>query len=87
MKKTQINQIYNAGCLKTMESMPTEYMFAISKGNPRIFNPIKELTKHRGLANMKNRVQSGSLDCEKIERTKEKNRKCIFLFYWGRYFY
>jgi len=47
-----------------------EYMFALSKGSPKTFNPIVEQTKYHGLANMKNRGKNGSLDYEKVERTK-----------------
>jgi hypothetical protein len=44
-----------------------EYMFAFSKGSPKTFNPITEPAKYKGLANIKNRGQGGSLDYEKIE--------------------
>lgn len=65
-----------------------EYMFAFSKGSPKTFNPLTEITKYRGLANMKNRGKKGTLEYEKVERTEEKkNRKCILLLYWGRNFY
>ena len=60
-----------------------EYMFAISKGNPKIFNPIVEPTKHRGLANMKNRGRDGSLSYEKIQRTKEKKVGNVFFYSIG----
>ncbi|MDR1494243.1 MAG: site-specific DNA-methyltransferase [Planctomycetaceae bacterium] len=55
-----------------------EYMFAFSKGKPKTFHPISETTKYRGLANMKNRGKSGSLDYEKVERTKEKKVGNVF---------
>jgi site-specific DNA-methyltransferase (adenine-specific) len=60
-----------------------EYMFALSKGSPKTFNPITEITKYRGLANMKNRGQNGSLDYEKVERTKEKKVGNVFFYSIG----
>ncbi len=49
-----------------------EYIFAFSKGTPKTFNPITKLTKYQGLANMKNRGKEGTLNYEKVERTKKK---------------
>ena len=60
-----------------------EYMFAFSKGSPKTFNPITEPTKYQGLANMKNRGKNGSLDYEKIERTKEKKVGNVFFYSVG----
>ncbi len=60
-----------------------EYMFALSKGNPKTFNPLKEATKYRGLANMKNRGKNGSLEYEKVERTKEKKVGNVFFYSIG----
>jgi len=60
-----------------------EYMFALSKGSPKTFNPITEPTKYQGLANMKNRGQNGSLDYEKVERTKEKKVGNVFSYSIG----
>lgn len=60
-----------------------EYMFAFSKGNPKTFNPITEPTKYRGLANMKNRGKTGSLDYEKVLRTKEKKVGNVFFYSVG----
>ena len=60
-----------------------EYMFAISKGSPKTFNPITEPTKYRGLANMKNRGQKGNLNYEKVERTKEKKVGNVFCYSVG----
>jgi DNA modification methylase len=60
-----------------------EYMFAFSKGSPKIFNPLKEITKYRGLANMKNRGKNGSLDYEKVERTEEKKVGNVFFYSIG----
>lgn len=60
-----------------------EYMFAISKGSPKTFNPITEPTKYHGLANMKNRGQNGSLDYEKVLRTKEKKIGNVFFYSVG----
>lgn len=60
-----------------------EYMFALSKGSPKTFNPITEPTKYQGLANMKNRGQNGSLDYEKVERTKEKKVGNVFFYSVG----
>ena len=60
-----------------------EYMFAFSKGSPKTFNPITEPTKYQGLANMKNRGKNGSLDYEKVERTKEKKVGNIFSYSVG----
>lgn len=60
-----------------------EYMFAFSKGSPKIFNPITEPTKYHGLANMKNRGQNGSLDYEKVERTTEKKVGNVFFYSIG----
>ena len=60
-----------------------EYMFAISKGKPQTFNPIKKETKYQGLANMKNRGESGSLDYKKVERTNEKKIGNVFFYSIG----
>ena len=60
-----------------------EYTFAFSKGTPQTFNPITEPTKYRGLANMKNRGQHGSLDYEKVERTREKKIGNVFCYSIG----
>jgi DNA modification methylase len=60
-----------------------EYMFAFSKGAPKTFNPIKEETKYRGLANMKNRGKNGALDYEKVERTAEKKIGNVFFYSIG----
>ena len=60
-----------------------EYMFCFSKEIPKTFNPITEETKYSGIANMKNRGQNGSLDYEKIERTKEKKVGNVFFYSIG----
>ena len=60
-----------------------EYMFAISKGKPSIFNPITETTKYRGWANMKNRGQKGELSYEKVKRTQEKKVGNVFFYSIG----
>ncbi len=60
-----------------------EYMFAFSKGSPKTFNAITQPTKYRGLANMKNRGQNGSLNYEKIERTKERKVGNVFFYSVG----
>ena len=60
-----------------------EYMFCFSKGSPKTFNPLIEDTKYRGLANMKNRGQNGSLDYEKVERTTEKKVGNVFFYSVG----
>jgi len=60
-----------------------EYMFAFSKGSPKTFNPITEPTKYRGLANMKNRGKTGSLDYEKVERTTERKVGNVFFYSIG----
>ena len=60
-----------------------EYMFAFSKGSPKTFNPITEPAKYKGLANIKNRGQGGSLDYEKVERTKEKKVGNVFFYSVG----
>ncbi len=60
-----------------------EYMFCFSKGSPKTFNPLTEDTKYRGLANMKNRGQNGSLDYEKVERTTEKKVGNVFFYSVG----
>ncbi|MBI3235109.1 MAG: site-specific DNA-methyltransferase [Bacteroidetes bacterium] len=60
-----------------------EYMFAISKGNPKTFNPIKEDTKYKGLANMKNRGTEGSINYKKVERTQEKKIGNVFFYSVG----
>jgi site-specific DNA-methyltransferase (adenine-specific) len=60
-----------------------EYMFVFSKGNPKTFNPITEPTKYKGLANMKNRGQNGSLEYEKVERTSEKKVGNVFFYSIG----
>ncbi len=60
-----------------------EYMFALSKETPKTFNPITEPTKYQGLANMKNRGQNGSLEYDKVERTKEKKVGNVFFYSVG----
>ena len=60
-----------------------EYMFALSKDSPKTFNPITEATKYRGIANMKNRGQKGTLDYEKVERTKAKKVGNVFFYSIG----
>jgi site-specific DNA-methyltransferase (adenine-specific) len=60
-----------------------EYMFCLSKESPKTFNPLTEKTKYSGLANMKNRGQNGSLNYEKIERTKEKKVGNVFFYSVG----
>ena len=60
-----------------------EYMFAFSKGAPKTFNPITELTKYNGLANMKNRGKEGTLNYKKVERTKEKKVGNVFFYSVG----
>ncbi|NLO18666.1 MAG: site-specific DNA-methyltransferase [Ignavibacteria bacterium] len=60
-----------------------EYMFAFSKGQPKTFNPIKESCKYNGLANMKNRGQSGELNYKKVERTNEKKVGNVFFYSIG----
>jgi site-specific DNA-methyltransferase (adenine-specific) len=60
-----------------------EYMFCLSKESPKTFNPIMETTKYKGLANMKNRGQKGSLDYEKVERTDEKKVGNVFFYSVG----
>jgi len=60
-----------------------EYMFAISNGNPKTFNPIKEETKYKGLANMKNRGTEGSMNYKKVERTQEKKIGNVFFYSVG----
>lgn len=60
-----------------------EYMFALSKGSPKTFNPITEPTKYRGLANMKNRGKEGVLDYEKVERTSQKKVGNVFFYSVG----
>ncbi len=60
-----------------------EFMFALSKGTPKTFNPIKEETKFRGLANMKNRGETGSLHYKKVERTSEKKVGNVFFYSIG----
>lgn len=60
-----------------------EYMFAFSKGTPKTFNPLTEPTKYQGIANMKNRGQNGTLNYDKIERTKEKKVGNVFFYSIG----
>ena len=60
-----------------------EYMFAISKGKPKTFNPIKKETKYRGLANMKNRGENGNLNYKKVERTNERKIGNVFFYSIG----
>lgn len=60
-----------------------EYMFAFSKGTPKTFNPIMEETKYKGLANMKNRGTTGSLDYQKVERTTMKKVGNVFFYSVG----
>ena len=60
-----------------------EYMFCISKGQPKTFNPIMVPTKYQGIANMKNRGKEGTLIYTKKERTKEKKLGNIFTYSVG----
>lgn len=60
-----------------------EYMFCLSKGSPKTFSPIKEKTKYRGLANMKNRGKDGLLNYEKVNRTEEKKVGNVFAYSIG----
>lgn len=60
-----------------------EYMFALSKGTPKTFNPIMETTKYSGLANMKNRGETGSLDYKKVLRTSNKKVGNVFSYSIG----
>ena len=60
-----------------------EYMFVLSKGSPKTFNPITEETKYKGVANMKNRGKDGSLDYRKTERGNEKKVGNIFAYSVG----
>jgi DNA modification methylase len=60
-----------------------EYMFAFTKGSPKTFNPIKESTKYKGLANMKNRGKTGELNYEKVMRTNEKKIGNVFFYSIG----
>lgn len=60
-----------------------EYMFVLSKGSPKTFNPITEETKYKGVANMKNRGKDGSLDYRKMERGNEKKVGNIFAYSVG----
>lgn len=60
-----------------------EYMFAITKGSPKTFNPIKEETKYKGIANMKNRGENGNLDYKKVERTNDKKIGNVFSYSIG----
>ena len=60
-----------------------EYMFALCKGQPSTFNPIKENCKYNGLANMKNRGQNGELNYKKVGRTTEKKVGNVFFYSIG----
>ena len=60
-----------------------EYMFVLSKGTPKTFNPLTEETKYKGVANMKNRGKDGSLDYRKMERKNEKKVGNIFAYSVG----
>lgn len=60
-----------------------EYMFCLSKGTPKTFNPIMEETKYHGIANMKNRGKEGKLEYTKKERTTEKKIGNIFYYSIG----
>ena len=60
-----------------------EYMFCFSKGQPKTFNPIKEPTKYRGLANMKNRGKDGELIYRKVERKDDKKVGNVFFYSIG----
>jgi site-specific DNA-methyltransferase (adenine-specific) len=60
-----------------------EYMFCLSKGSPKTFNPITEKTKYNGLANMKNRGKEGTLLYEKVMRTTDKKAGNVFCYSVG----
>jgi site-specific DNA-methyltransferase (adenine-specific) len=60
-----------------------EYMFCMSKGVPKTFNPIMEECKYKGLANMKNRGKNGKLNYIKILRTKNKKVGNVFFYSIG----
>ena len=60
-----------------------EYMFALSKGSPKTFNPIMEKCKYTGLANMKNRGKEGKLNYKKVPRTTHKKVGNVFFYSVG----
>lgn len=60
-----------------------EYMFVLSKGSPKTFNPIEEPTKYKGIANMKNRGAEGELSYRKIERSEVKKVGNVFKYSVG----
>lgn len=60
-----------------------EYMFAFSKDKPKTFNPIKEETKYKGIANIKNRGCEGLLEYKKVKRTNEKKVGNVFFYSIG----
>jgi site-specific DNA-methyltransferase (adenine-specific) len=60
-----------------------EYMFCFSKNQPKTFNPIMEICKYNGSANMKNRGTKGELNYKKVERTTEKKVGNVFFYSVG----
>lgn len=60
-----------------------EYIFCLSKGTPKTFNPIKVPTIYHGDANMKNRGKDGSLEYVKRKRTTEKKLGNVFTYSIG----
>ncbi|MCX7877579.1 MAG: site-specific DNA-methyltransferase [Ignavibacteria bacterium] len=60
-----------------------EYMFALSKGSPKTFNPIKEPTKYTPPPPRKNRGKEGKLEYEKVMRTTHKKIGNVFFYSIG----
>jgi site-specific DNA-methyltransferase (adenine-specific) len=60
-----------------------EYMFCLSKGQPKTFNPIQVESKYSGIANMKNRGKDGSLRYTQKRRTATHKVGNIFTYSVG----
>ena len=60
-----------------------EYMFVLSKGKVSTFNPIMEECKYKGIANMKNRGEDGSIEYTKKQRTETKKVGNVFSYSVG----
>ena len=60
-----------------------EYLFILSKGQPRTFNPILVDAKYTGMANMKYRGTDGSCQYKKTPRNSQTKVRNIFEYTIG----
>jgi site-specific DNA-methyltransferase (adenine-specific) len=60
-----------------------EYIFVLSKGTPRVFNPVMVDAKYSGLANMKYRGQDGTIQYKKTPRNAQTKLRNVFEYTIG----